>query len=574
MDNKPYSYIDVVKHKQSIISWSRSVDGELLVDEAPLSQYLYTYVLDNTGTADMHNMRGQPVRKVSFEDRWEFRDWCAGRTDLYESDVQPEYKFLLDEFSDATATAPYNVLLYDIEVDFDLEEGLGYPTPKNPYGEINLFQAYDSLHNCYVMFMHESLRGSVTMRDDSLPVKVFYVRDERDLLQSVSDYIEHVDVMAGWFTKRFDLPYIMERAIKLFGKSKALSMFCRDGFDAKRRDFVDADYGEEVWEWTLVGRQHMCMMELYKKFIPGEKTSFSLNAVAEEDLGEQKDAYEGDLGTLYRENPQAFCNYGLQDVRLLKKLDDKHQIIRLAATLARMNCVKFDDVSGSVKPIEMGMMKFCHARGAVLPDKKHNEKIKFPGAIVYDTIAGLHGWMATIDLSGLYPSTLIMLGASPERIVMQCLGEYDDYIKVMTRSDDVISVQVETTGEIVEIPANEVESIIREAGYTISGNGTIFSGQSGYLDGYAAYVVALRSEYKKKMSEALKAGDEATAELYNLYQKVVKILANSIYGATGETSFRLYDLRVSKSITLSARLISKFQAMKSNDFVNQVAGVV
>ena len=92
----------------------------------------------------------------------------------------------------------------------------------------------------------------------------------------------------------------------------------------------------------------------------------------------------------------------------------------------------------------------------------------------------------------------------------------------------------------------------------------------GYLSKYVEYVVGLRAEYKTKMKEALAKNDKKAYELYDLYQKVVKILANSVYGATGEASFRLYDIRLSKSITMTARIISKYQAYKANNYMNQL----
>lgn len=565
----PYSYIDAVEFKDSIVVWGRDKSGSLIVDKLPLQDYLYAYIKDNTGNATVKDMWGVPMRKVSFEDKWAFRDWCKTRTNLCESDVPPVYKMLLDTFSTAPADAPYNTLLYDIEVDFDLEEGKGYPTPKNPYGEINLFQAFDTKHNKYVMFMNEALQNVVSLQDKDYPVEVHYSRCEAELLEDVAHYIQHVDIMCGWYTNGFDLPYIMERAIMLFGENTAKSMFCRDGFMAKRRDFVN-DFGDDVWEWTLVGRQHMDMMELYKKFIPGEKTSFSLDAVCEADLGETKESYDGDLGSLYRENPQKFCEYGLQDARLLKKLDDKHQIVRLAVALARMNCVKFGDVTGSVKPIETGFIKFCHEKGIVLPDKQDTVREDFPGAIVYDTIAGRHGWAMTVDLTALYPSAMIMLGLSSETLIGQLEGGYEDYIAVMTKQDTVVSFVLEETGESFDITASELEQEIRENGYTISANGSVFNGCFGLLSEYVQDRFLLRKHYQRLKKDALAAGDVELSETHDLYQKVIKIVCNSLYGCISNAHFRLFDIRLAKSITLTGQVISKIQMAYANDLINRL----
>jgi DNA polymerase elongation subunit (family B) len=218
-------------------------------------------------------------------------------------------------------------------------------------------------------------------------------------------------------------------------------------------------------------------------------------------------------------------------------------------------------------------MKYAHKDGVMLPDKKDNSKEKFEGAIVYDTVAGRHGWVSTIDLNQLYPATIMMLGLSPDTMIMELDDGYDDYVRVMSKSDDIIGVRILDRGveaEYVEIKASELESIIRENGYTVSAAGIVFSGEFGFLARYVKYVTDQRSVYKNKMKEAMNANNKYEYELNNLYQKVIKILANSIYGCSGEVSFRLFDLRLSRSITLTARIISKWQAWKGNDVINQL----
>lgn len=565
-----YSYITAAETKTHVIAWCRDMSGVLHEHQYPIEDFLYAYVPDNTGTPDKKDIFGRPMKRVSFTDKWKFRDWRKTATNVCESDIQPAYRMLLDCFGDAPADSPFNVLYYDIEVDFDLTSGRGYPTPSNPYGEINSFQAFDAKRETYVIFTPESNEGKFHLSDKEYPVEVHFVRDERDLLLSVADYIDHVDVMIGWYTNGFDLPYIMERSIHHFGEKEATTMFCRGGFAAKRRDFIN-DYKESVWEWTLVGREHLDMRDIYKKFIPGEKESFSLASVCDEDLGETKDEYDGDLGELYRRDPQAFFEYAKQDARLLKLLDDKHGIVRLAMSLARMSCVFPRDVTGSVKPIETGFIKFCHERGIVVPDKKSHEKEDFPGAIVYDTIAGRHGWVFTVDLTALYPKTMYMLGLSTETLLGQLEGGYKDYIAVMTKTDKILKLTLEDTGEVIDVVASELNDAIRDAGYTISANGTIFTGELGLLSEYVQDRFNLRKKYQKQKKEYESKKDFHNAAIADLYQKVFKIVCNSLYGCISNAHFRLFDIRLAKSITLTARIISKWQAWKSNHELNKLA---
>lgn len=565
-----FSYIDAIEYKNNIVVWGRDTDGNLREEAFPLSDFLYAYLPDNTGTAVMKDIFGTPMKRVDFSDKWDFRDWCKTRFNLCESDVPPVYKMLLDKFP-SVPEAQFNTLLYDIEVDFDLDDGNGYPTPSNPFGEINSFQAFDTKHKKYVMFIPSSFDGTVDVSDADYPVEIHYTDSERDLLLSVANYIGHIDILCGWYTDGFDLPYIMERAIILFGEKTAKEMFCRDGFPAKKRNFTN-EYGEEVWEWSLVGRQHLDMMKLYKKFIPGEKTSFSLDAVCMDDLGESKLDYDDDLGSLYRENPQKFYEYAKQDARLLMLLDNKHQIIRLAMSLAHANCVFASDVNGSVKPIETGFIKFCHERNIVLPDKKDSTKEKFPGAIVYQTISGLWGWVMTVDLTALYPSAMIMLGTSTETLVGQLTGGYADYVSVMRREDRIVKFILESDNETIELPAHELESEIRDNGFTISANGTVFDGRLGLLAEYVQDRFNTRKYYQRLKAEHASAGRMSEADTADLYQKVIKIVCNSLYGCISNAHFRLYDIRLAKSITLTGQVISKWQAYKANGYVEQLEG--
>ena len=564
------SYIDAVAQSGKILFWERDEDGNIHHDSVPESEFTYCYMKSNgiakTGT---QSLWGDPVKRVSFDEKREMGKFADGRTDVFESDVTPLSRFIMDTYPDGE-TVPLNVLFYDIEVNFDLNDGHGYPTPKNPFGDINLFQCFHTGKQEYHLFIPSHLRGKIELHDETFPVRITWFDSERELLEVVADYIKDIDVMTAWFGGGFDLPYLMERALVNFDKKKALSLFCRGGVPARRRDFVN-DFGEEVWSWTLFGRKHVDMMELYKKFNPSEKRSFKLDNIAEDELGIRKvDIDDSDLGELYRNNPQQFCEYGLQDARILKMLDDKLQIIRLADILAKSSFVTIGDVLGAVKPIETAIMAYTHSKGIVLPNKKDNEKTNFDGAIVYDTLNGRHGWGMSIDLAALYPSAIMMLGISPETIVMQCHGEYEDYISVMTKEDRPIRITLEEDDSVIEMSAKDLYDVIIEEGLVISASGTILNGRMGVFAEFTKNAFEKRKYYKDLMKNAESAEEK---ELYDLYQKVFKIFANSIYGVSGQVSFRLYDIRMSKSTTLTGQVISKYQAYKANELMKDIEGI-
>lgn len=562
-------YTDVAMDKDRIVYWVREDDGSLTTLDVKTEDYSYCFIPANDGVEyPYRDLFGNMAKPVWFKNGYELSKFGESHPNSMEADVNPKTRFMIDEFHDADLESPYKLAFYDIEVDFDLSDGRGYPIPENPFGEINSIQIFDCDLQTYVMLIPEHKARKIELKDAEYPVDVIPCVNEMDMLRTFAAYLQEVDIIGGWYTNGFDLPYIMARAIRLFGESAASTMFCRDGFKIKKREYIDENAQEKV-EWTLVGIQHVDMLELYKKFNPGEKPSFSLDAICEHEKVGKKVEYSGDLGRLYREDPQKFYEYAIHDVRLLKDLDAKTDIIKLAVTMSRESCVNISDVTGTVKPIENAFIKFCREKGnIVLPNKKHHEKEKFPGAIVYDTLSGVHKWMASFDITSLYPSVMIMLGLSTETLVMQILEEYDGFVAVMTESDDMVTVRVEDgANEVIEVRARDLHDIIRENGYTISANGTIFNGELGLLSEFVKSIFDKRVMQKNKSKEYFKAGDDANGKRFDLFQKVTKIYANSLYGCIGNTHFRLFDLRMAKSITMTGQVISKQQVKAANDLL-------
>ncbi|MDA3806855.1 MAG: hypothetical protein PF440_02990 [Thiomicrorhabdus sp.] len=570
--SKPF-YIDAIEDGDNIIQWYRTDEG-VFSKKHRTEKYCYCFQRDNTEKSTstdtpFKNIYDEPMKKLSFKNRWEMRNFTKDRNDLCETDISPLSKFMIDEFVGADLETPYNVMYYDIEYDFDLDDGRGYASPDDPFAEINSFQIFDEKRQTYILIIPNHLEDIVKLEDPDYPVEIYWSTDEKDMLRIFASLLEDIDILTGWFSAGFDLPYIMARSILLFGENRALKMYCRDRQKATFREFVN-DFGQDVIEWQLVGRKHVDMLQLYKKFVPGEKPNFKLDTIAEIELGENKVAYDGDLGELYRTDPQAFYEYGIHDARLLMLLDKKKSIIPLAVMISRQSSVFISDVTGTVKPIETAFVKYCRKRGnIVLPDKVIQDSVKFVGAIVYETIAGLHGWVASYDITALYPACMIMLGVSTETFLLQCGDSHDDYVRVISRSEEMVSVTDKRSGQDFDLPGYELDDIIRENGYTISANGSVFNGKSGLLDGFVNEIFVDRKQYKKMAKQYYEDGDMENHKKYDLYQMVKKIYANSVYGCIGNRYFRLFDLDLAMSITLTGQMISKQQAIACDDLFSR-----
>lgn len=575
-ETKVPSYIDCAASGNKIYTWIRGYDGRLTTRKTPISKYSYLFIPNNSEEEIYKNIYGVPMKRVDFKTPYNMRQYAETHSDVHESDVDPNYKYLIDNFYDSDLSSPYNLLYFDIEVDFDLEDGYGYPTPDNPFGEINAISTFDCYLNRYIMYVPNHLKGKFELSDtrDGYPVETVWCSSEREMLQQFKAGIEHIDIMTSWNGESYDIPYIMERVIENFGLEEAKTFLCRNDIPAYKRTFINKN-GQEVSTWNIYGRVHLDMMEIYKKFKPGEKRSFSLENIAQHELGEGKVHYEDNLGSVYRENPEKFFDYSLHDSRLLKMLNEKTNIINLAVLLSRGACSRISDVTGSVKLIDQDFIKFCRRYNIVVPDAKfENKNAKYDGAVVFDSVEGRHEWVIAIDVASMYPHAIILLGLSPETMIFQCLNGYDDFVHITTKNDQHGKIKIKNvkTEEVFEILPSEMNGIIKENGYTISGNGTIFDGSMGLFATYMREGFALRKKYKKMMEQAQASGDKDSERMYDLYQNVFKLKINSFYGITGNDTFRFFILDIAKSITITAQVIAKWQTFHGQKALNIIKG--
>ena len=74
------------------------------------------------------------------------------------------------------------------------------------------------------------------------------------MLKFFLDLIEDVDVLSGWNSEGFDIPYMVNRVIRMLGMDYA-KKFCLWNMKPKRRTFER--FGKEEETYDLVGRLHM-----------------------------------------------------------------------------------------------------------------------------------------------------------------------------------------------------------------------------------------------------------------------------------------------------------------------------
>jgi len=539
---------------------------------------------------------GDPVSRVVCKNTKEFRKEQAINSgkQLFESDINPLFVCLSENYLNIDAPK-LNVAFFDIEVDFDPERG--YASPDDAFMPITAIAVYLQWLDTLICLAIPPKTLTMEEADEQIkdiPNTILF-KKEADLLDAFLDLIKDADILSGWNSEGFDIPYTVNRVIKVLSKDDT-RRFCLFNQLPKRREYEK--YGKDAVTYDLVGRVHLDSLQLYQKYTYEERHSYRLDAIAEYELGDRKTQYEGTLDQLYNNDFRTFVEYNRQDTMLLHRLDSKLKFIDLANAIAHENTVLLQTTMGAVAVTEQAIINESHRRGFVVPNrtkKSDREDTAAAGAYVAYPKEGIHDWIGSLDINSLYPSVIRALNMGPESVIGQLRPiktdayiqgqmakgksfaaaweglfgtfEYESVMKQEIGTDLTIDWE---NGESDVVSAAEVYRLMFESNqpWMLSANGTIFTWEKeAVIPGLLKRWYAERKEMQVKLKEAINAGNKIEEEYWDKRQLVKKINLNSLYGAILNPGCRFFDKRIGQSTTLTGRQIAKHMAAKVNEIV-------
>ena len=513
---------------------------------------------------------------------------------LYESDINPVFKCLEENYL-GKESPKLNVAFFDIEVDFDPERG--YASPEDAFMPITAIAVHLQWLDTLVCLAVPP--KTLTMEQAQEQIKDFpntiLFETEYELLDTFLTLIEDADVLSGWNSEGFDIPYTVNRVIKTLSKEDT-RRFCLWDQLPKKREYEK--YGKSAVTYDLVGRVHLDSLELYRKYTYEERHSYTLDAIAEYELGETKTQYEGTLDQLYNNDFKKFIEYNRQDTALLDKLDKKLKFLDLANTLAHDCTVLLQTTMGAVAVTEQAIINEAHHLGLIVPSRPNRNDVgdtQAAGAYVAYPKKGLHDWIGSMDINSLYPSAIRALNMGPETIIGQLRQDYtreeienkiakkmsfaaawegkfgsNEYEFVMNKdiAHDIIIDWEDGRTDVMS--GAQIYELIFESNqpWMLSANGTIFTYEKeGIIPGLLKRWYAERKDMQKKLKEAIDAGNKIEEEYWDKRQLVKKINLNSLYGAILNVGCRFFDNRIGQSTTLTGRRIARHMASKINEII-------
>ena len=366
------------------------------------------------------NIYDKPVSRFSSRNNKEFRKEMRVHSgkNIYEGDINPVFRCLEDNYKGQDGP-PLHTAFFDIEVDFDPVKG--YSRPDDPFNPITAISVYlDWMDQLITLVIPPKRMSAETAQEIAAEFpNTFVFWEEAELLKTFMSLIEDADVLSGWNSEGYDIPYTVNRVIKLLSKDDTRK-FCLWEQLPKPRMFER--FGAENMTYDLVGRVHLDYMQLYRKYTYEERHSYSLDAILEYEGLAGKTKYEGTLDQLYNQNWKTFIEYNRQDVVGLAGIDKKLRFLDLANTLAHENTVLLQTTMGAVAVTEQAIINEAHERGLVVPNRKerlNDSDTQAAGAYVATPKKGIHEYIGSIDINSLYPSAIRALNMGPETIVGQ-----------------------------------------------------------------------------------------------------------------------------------------------------------
>ena len=534
-----------------------------------------------------------PVSRFSTRNSKEFRKEQAiqkGKR-IYEADINPVFRCLEENYKNQDAPRLHTAF-FDIEVDFDAERG--FSSPSDPFNTITAITVYlDWIDRLVTMVVPPRSMSTETAKEIADEFENCYVFvTEADLLNTFLDLIQDADVLTGWNSEGYDIPYTVQRTTRVLSRDDT-RRFCLWDQLPKQRTFER--FGAENLTFDLIGRVHMDYMQLYRKYTYEERHSYSLDAILEYEGLAGKTKFEGTLDQLYNQNFKTFIEYNRQDVNGLAEIDRKLRFLDLANTLAHENTVLLPTTMGAVAVTEQAIINEAHERGMVVPNRRQqltDEDTQAAGAYVAYPKKGMHDWVGSIDINSLYPSTIRALNMGAETIVGQLRpimtdryiaehrGKGDSFAAAwegLFGTLEYTAVMEQQRGTEITVDWQDGEESVHSAAeiwkmifdsnqpWMLSANGTIFTyATEAVIPGLLKRWYAERKDMQKRLKECTTPEDE---EYWDKRQLVKKINLNSLYGAILNPGCRFFDKRIGQSTTLTGRAIARHMDAYVNECI-------
>jgi DNA polymerase elongation subunit (family B) len=204
--------------------------------------------------------------------------------------------------------------------------------------------------------------------------------------------------------------------------------------------------------------------------------------------------------------------------------------------------------------------------GVVAPNKPPRTEMgsieKFTGAYVKDPKPGRYDWVFDLDLTSMYPSTIMTLNISPETKLGKLEGwNAEEFVKGTPKTYTLIVGGKEKA----KLSNHDLADMLDKNKVSISSNGIMYRyDKKGLIPVLLEKWFNERVEFKRLMKKHGDEGNTKQRDYFNRRQHIQKIVLNSLYGVLGLPVFRFYDVDNAEATTVTGQELIKFTEKIAN----------
>jgi len=545
-----------------LYTWSE--DGGRIVTS--LRCHPYFYYEDNNGhETSIFNTKLKIKEFKNHFDKYKFIKE-RGLTRIFDNH-SPVQQVLIDTYwnhNDTEDFVKFPLKIYF--VDIEAVGSNGFSSPHDPQEEICVITLYDSLRKKYIVW------GLQQYSTNDPDVNYKFCTSEQELLLSFIDYfqLDPPDILSGWNSDRYDIPYIINRIVKVLGEEDA------DRLSPHQRRYTKmfaGKFGKKEIVHRVDGISCVDYLDIYKKFCPSNRESYKLDYIAQVELDETKVDYGNQSLYEFMINDwQTFVDYNIQDVKILVKLEEGLKYIELLRMLSYVGCTTIESGLGTVSVVTgAAAIEARKRKQRLLTTVVNEDELKdFEGGHVSVPLVGHHTSIVSFDANSLYPNTMITLNTSPETKVGRI--EEIDKNRVSIRNVD---------GIVVDMTTKEFHNFLIKEKISVSRSKVLFSQKKKgilpeLMDSFYKKRVKIRKELKKLKADENNSEDKKIKnkiDQLDTKQQAIKIFLNSTYGATANKFCPIGDMDIAESITLTGQAVAKEAREIFKRFVTQEIGI-
>ena len=551
-----------------LFTWDQN--GKRIAVDTTFEPYIY---LETNNKPDSTSIFNTKLKKKKFRNQAERSRYLKDNkiTRIFEN-LNIQQQFLIDSFWELNERQEFTnqqirVLFIDIET-YSPDE---FPKPEDPQHPINVITVYDTLRRQFITW---GLKPYHKKNENGIYI---YCKSEKELLSKFINFFtsDYPDILSGWNSEFFDVPYIINRITRLLGEEETKRL---SPVGYIRPIVFKGRFGREQVHWHIEGVSCVDYLDIYKRFCPVLRESYKLDAIGETELGENKIDYgDTNLASLADDNWELFIDYNIQDVNLLIKLEEKLQYLKLLRMIAYAGLTTFEGALGSLSVITGLCAVRARMRQQRIPtfNREVTNTEQNAGAYVGDPQRGFQENIVSFDANSLYPNVMITLNLSPETKVGV----------ITEKTDKEITIQ-HVNGQTFNLSHQHFVEFVKKEKIAISKAKVLFTQkEKGIIpetvDHFYKKRVEIKRELKlakKRLLDIQKDTDEYAKlsiqiENLNITQHTIKILINTIYGYFGNKHSPLGDDELAESITLTGQAVIKESNRLLEEYIKEKTGL-